>query len=104
MDEGPDSPLSAPPAVKAPEDPNLSKEPLDVAAATCTAASPPFSLSFRLDDDRLTNRRSLSLSDRRRLSRALFGPLPLELLEVVGVALGVWAMLMGMSVGCGSCC
>lgn len=101
---GPHLPLFAPPAVKGPKDSNLPKEPLDVAAVTCTAAPPLFSVSFRLDDHRLVNWRSLSLSDRRRINKALFAPLPLDLLEVVVVVLGVWAMSIGMPVGCGSCC
>jgi hypothetical protein len=96
MDGGPDSPLSTP-VVKAPDDPNLSNEPLEVAVATWTPASPPFSLSLRFDDDRLTNRLSLSLSDKRRLSLALFDPLPLELAGTVDVVPDC-DMLIGMSV------
>ena len=86
----------------APDEPSLSNELLDVAVNL----SPPFSLSFRFDEDLLTNRLSLSLSDKRRLSRALFGPLPLLVAEAVGVE-AVWGMLIGMSLAwaiCGSNC
>ena len=96
MDGGPDSPLSTP-VVKAPDDPNLSNEPLDVASTT-GVPSPPFSLSFRLDEDLLTNRLSLSLSDKRRLSLTLFAPLPLELTEPGGVE-PVCEMLIETSLG-----
>ena len=80
IDGGPDSPPSTL-VVMAPDEPSLSNELLDVAVNL----SPPFSLSFRFDEDLLTNRLSLSLSDKRRLSRALFGPLPLLVAEAVGV-------------------
>ena len=79
IDGGPDSPPST--LVMAPDEPSLSNELLDVAVNL----SPPFSLSFRFDEDLLTNRLSLSLSDKRRLSRTLFGPLPLLVAEAVGV-------------------
>lgn len=80
IDGGPESPPSTL-VVMAPDEPSLSNELLDVAVNL----SPPFSLSFRFDEDLLTNRLSLSLSDKRRLSRALFGPLPLLVAEAVGV-------------------
>ena len=102
IDGGPDSPPSVPPGVppKAPDDPNLSSDPLDVAAVTA-AASPPFSLSFRLDDDLRTNLRSFSLSERRRLSRTFEAPLALLLVlaePVVGVVPAHVAAIMGTSV------
>ena len=96
MEGGPDSPLSTP-VVKAPDDPNLSNEPLDVAVEICTDVSPPFSLSLRLDDDLLTSRLSLSLSDKRRLSLALFDPFP-RVFDATDVVVATCGILTGMSI------
>ena len=96
IDGGPDSLLSTP-VVKAPEDPNFSNEPLEVAVVIWTDVSPPFSLSLRFDDDLLTKRLSLSLSDKRRRSLALFDPFPL-VFDATAVVVPTWGMLTGMSV------
>ena len=61
--------------VSAPEDP-LSSEPDEADIFAAEPPLTPFSLSLRLEDDRRTKRLSLSLSERRRRSRELLGPLP----------------------------
>ena len=59
--------------------------------------SPPFSLSLRLEDDLLTSLLSLSLSDKRRLSLALFDPFP-RVLVVTDAVVPICGMLTGMSI------
>ena len=54
-------------------------------------------MSLRFDDDLLTKRLSLSLSDKRRRSLALFDPFPL-VFDVADVVVPTWGMLTGMSV------
>ena len=61
--------------VSAPEDP-LSSEPDEADIFAAEPPLTPFSLSLRFEDDRRTKRLSLSLSERRRRSRELLGPLP----------------------------